>query len=57
MNECKINQPGHSRVRPRPPLTHLLARPPSQTVRVELVGVEHVDRTFDTEMMQLAGDL
>lgn len=36
---------------------YLLARPATQTVGVELVGMKHMDSTFDAEMMQLTGDL
>lgn len=35
--------------------THLIARPASEAVRVELVDMENVDRTLDAEVMELAG--
>lgn len=38
---------------PRP---YLVGWPPVQAVGVELVDVQHVDGTFDAEMMELAGD-
>lgn len=46
---------------PRPPPppaqpehTHLIARPASEAVRVELVDMEDVDGALDAEVMQLA---
>lgn len=35
-------------------LPHLVPRPPLQAVRVELVHIQHVDGTFNAEVMQLA---
>lgn len=37
--------------------SHLFSWPAPKTVGVELVGVEDMDGTFNTEMMKLAGDL
>lgn len=36
--------------------THLISRTPMQAVGVELVDMQHMNGTFDAEMMQLAGD-
>lgn len=35
--------------------THLIARPASEAVGMELVDMENMDRTLDAEVMQLAG--
>lgn len=40
---------------PRARLSYLLSWPAPQTVRVELVGVEDVDGTFDAEVVKLTG--
>lgn len=43
-----------NKTKKRHALRHLIPRSPLQAVRVELVHIQHVDGTFNAEVMQLA---